>query len=98
LKEEKGLLCKRSRVAADNQRKLGLSPRIPIPRRKSNPNPIVPDEFPPTSHPRIHIMGSNGTSITAGRVSLSPVLQEVADDQSTTSSIWSMAEFESYLG
>ena len=58
-----------ARSITDIQGKSQSSPCLPIPRRKSDPNPIVPNQFPPTGDSRIHFMGSNGKSFTAGRVS-----------------------------
>jgi solute carrier family 45 protein 1/2/4 len=62
-----------ARSVTDIQGKSQSSPCLPIPRRKSDPNPIISNELPPPSHPRLHLLGSDGTSLTAGRVSSFPV-------------------------
>jgi hypothetical protein len=55
-----------ARSVTDIQWKSQPSPCLPVPRWKSDPNPIVPNELPPASHPRVHLVGSNGKSFTAG--------------------------------
>ena len=58
-----------ARSITDIQRKFKPSSRTPVPRRKPNPDPIIPNQFPPPSHPRIYLLGGHGTSLAAGRVS-----------------------------
>jgi len=48
------------------------SPGFSISRWKSDPNSILLNEFPLTGDSRIHLMGSDRTSLTAGRVSSLP--------------------------
>jgi hypothetical protein len=46
-----------SKNHTDNQWKPRPGPSIPIPRRKSDPNPIILDKYPPPHHTRIHLVG-----------------------------------------
>jgi hypothetical protein len=56
------------RANTDNQWKPRPGPSIPIPRRKSDPDPIIIDKYPPPDHTWIYLVGGDRASPLERRV------------------------------